>query len=161
MLRMDDRKNRRKRVKDAGLSMVEILVALVVVSTVAVGILAVTSYAKRSSAVLQQKMVAIHLIDKKFSELKKKSGEEAPATPSPGTTTAILITDPDVLKVLKNAVMSMTAVYPDAVATDLREVKVIVGWDYPWTSQTTPCVLSGNGRVCDKRESALTVFFKE
>ncbi len=110
---------------------------------------------------MQQRIAAAQLIDRKLAEIKASDGQTVTATVAPGTVTMVEIKDAEVLKTLKNAVMSVTGVYPEPSSTELKEVRVTVGWDYPWTIQTTSCALSGDGRACDKQESMVTVLFKE
>ena len=141
--------------------MLEVVIAVVVISVMAAGFLGTTIHTKRSSMLMQQRIAAAQLIDRKLAEIKASDGQTVTATVAPGTVTMVEIKDAEVLKTLKNAVMSVTGVYPEPSSTELKEVRVTVGWDYPWTIQTTSCALSGDGRACDKQESMVTVLFKE
>ena len=55
-----------------GFSLLEIIVSLVILSTLAAGIFATVSFAKRVSTQAQQKAVAVSLIESRLSELKSK-----------------------------------------------------------------------------------------
>lgn len=137
----------RKQVLHAsGFSMLEILAALVVLTIVAVGILGVMTYAKRSSAMMQQKMVAIHLIDKMLADIKKEDARSL----------SVGVEDVKAVPELRHGGMIRTV---ESLESDpnLKQVTIQIAWDHPWkTGAEVPCTMP----QCDKQETVTTVFYE-
>ncbi|HOE68851.1 MAG TPA: type II secretion system protein [Candidatus Omnitrophota bacterium] len=126
-----------------GFSLLEILVAITAITVVATGVLGVTGHVSRAAAAMQQKMVAVHLIDKMLAEAKKDNGRSL----QPGTSAVAEVRE------LKHGAMTRTVEILES-DPDLKQVTIRIGWDYPWKEgENKPCV------QCDKQETVTTVFY--
>lgn len=136
------------RTQKTGFSLMEIVVALTVITVIAMVFLGSSAHAKRVSAMAQQKMVAVQLIDKKFSLIKVDNGK-----------TLVLGSTSEPILELRNGVMilDVTRAQPDNV-DDLKQVVATVKWDFPWRDQTGRCDAAGD-QTCDRQESAVTIFY--
>ena len=72
---MSGEKRLMKDREELGFSLLEIIVSLVILSTLAAGIFATVSFAKRVSIQAQQKAIAVSLIQSRLNELKSKAAD--------------------------------------------------------------------------------------
>ena len=112
-------------VNHRGLSLVEIIVSLVLVSLLAAGIFSAISYSKRASIRAQEKMIIIALAEKKMNELKSGG---VPALPQGTVSECINGTAPGCRAVQGVPVGSLETVVHDTDDTNLKEVKVTFSW---------------------------------
>lgn len=68
--------------KRKGFTLLEVIVATVIIGILAAGIFATIFYSKRMSIRAQEKAIAVSLIEKVMSELKHIGAEELDATPT-------------------------------------------------------------------------------
>ena len=73
---MSGEKRLMKDREELGFSLLEIIVSLVILSTLAAGIFATVSFAKRVSIQAQQKAIAVSLIQSRLNELKSEGAAD-------------------------------------------------------------------------------------
>lgn len=141
-------KNRNK-----GFTMMEVLITMTLITVLAAAAIGNSFYTKRSSALLQQKMIALQLIDKRFSEIKKDDGKSL-------TAGSVLIAVPELLNGQMTA--GVTSVGTDPA---LKQVTLTVGWRFPWkpcsASQCSLPSAQDSECSCDKTETATTIFYSD
>ncbi len=144
-----------KKSKAKGFTMLEIIVAVVIITSVAIGVMGAILHTRRSSNMMQQRMMAVQLINQKLTDLKSQSGKLV-------SQDNVLITDSDAIRFLKNSRMSIVITQLDPVDSMLKKAVVTIGWDYPWTQKTQTCELESVGETrCDRQESVATALYKE
>ena len=134
--------------KIAGFTLMEIVVSLTLITVIALVFLGSSAHTKRSSAMIQQKIVASQLIEKKLSGIKVDNGRSLVV----GTTYEPFLE-------LRNGVMAVevTKALPEN-ADDLKQVVATVKWDLPWREQVGRCDTLGD-LTCDRQTSVATVFY--
>lgn len=133
-----------------GFTMMEVLITMTLITVLASAAIGNSFYTKRSSALIQQKMVALQVIDKRFSEIKKDDGKDS--IPDSDATNYRLVPQ------LRNSSITETVKMLDAANT-LKQVTLTVKWDFPWKPLRTITADASGASVYDKSESATTVFY--
>lgn len=147
------------RSKQSGFTLMEVLTSIVVLTVVASGVIGSQIYVKRSSANLQQKMLAFQAIDKRFAAIKIDDARSL--------STNLNWTWDGKVPELKNGVMfrkvtlAPTGTTP-ATDPNLRRVDLAVLYDLPWAAtKSWDCPAGAPKSACvrNREESATAVFY--
>lgn len=128
--------------KNKGFSLIEVIIATVIIGILAAGMMSLISYSKRMSIRAQQKAAAVSIVEKKLNELKTQK----PADLVIGQTE-----DPNI--VISSGSMTTPGKLITTITSGsppdpkMREVKVELQWKDPLGA--------------DRSETAVTLFYQE
>lgn len=133
-----------RRTTNGGFSLLEIIVAMVILSLLGAGLFATVSYSKRMAIRNEEKLTALSLIEEKLGELKKEGARNLTVTET---------VTPKPLAPLLNGEMTTTIAYGESSTTppeNFKEVTVKVEWRDRWLG-------AGDS---NRNESISTVFYQ-
>ncbi len=139
----------------SGFTLIEVVISMLIISTLAVGALGTVFYARRSAGTAQQKMIAMHLLEKKLSDIKTSTAVPAVGTGTPEDVSSEL--NHGVLQiVVDNQVEDVPGSSPVVKDATLYHITVTVQWDNPWNRTERPNLTTPR----DRRETLSTVLYK-
>lgn len=140
---------RHERMERKGFGLIEIIVAMVILTAVAVSTMGTIVFTKRSTTLMQQKENALRILEKKIIEIRTRKTGAVPLTYE---------TNP--LWGLSHAVMAYQVEAVESPADPhLFKVRTEMRWDHPWYSGSNPCSQI-NWDSCEKKAVLRTIYYK-